>query len=622
MALICVAAAYNLSAQAQNPYWPAGGWKLWATDETTVADAAMKIPGQVGQMATTALTSRHYPDDTAVSGKFLNYRAAEYGGRKYAGFWDDVYFSVDGNADGTPHSYMAGGYWITGNINSTGFNANSWLKGYKGNIQSDPGIDKFGVNWTSQSTTMMGHDIANSGTDYQYGTLGVEKSWYFKNCLRAGPAHISFTEKIIDTMDDSYQALVPSYFDSVGSSGSEVHGLLKMMIAGGYLPIAMKPELKRHGIYIATMLYIWKASLPYDAPYDSELRHRVAYSTNGDSYIATGSTHYNDYWHMYNEIDHMANMVAMAKTMTVAPPITLIKEVAVLSGTKTYFNKTAALIQQAAGQQGMVRVSLNDSYDIASRPLTFRAKLLYGNPATVITEESPGNYLIIVPSSTTLPKGRTTIIFIANNGVYDSNPAVLNFYRTDGAANKRPVFTWAKEAIVYPGHMASFELKATDPEGFPCVFYKRTQDPGTITGNIYTLDTTGLAIGSYPIPILFSDSTSGTAGTDITITVSTAVPAAVDELAQVKAYPNPVNISTGTTAKIIGLTGNCIVEIFDGNGTKVKELKEAEQLFPNAGRVDWDGKNENGDIVGRGMYMFVVKSALGNKKTGKIALLK
>ena len=108
----------------------------------------------------------------------------------------------------------------------------------------------------------------------------------------------------------------------------------------------------------------------------------------------------------------------------------------------------------------------------------------------------------------------------------------------------------------------------------------------------------------------------------VTVMPPPPVAGAADELAQVKTYPNPINLTLGGTSKISGLTGNCVVEIFDGEGVKVRELKEAEQLIPNTGYVEWNGKNEAGDIVGAGVYMYVVRSPAGNRKVGKIAVLK
>ena len=47
--------------------------------------------------------------------------------------------------------------------------------------------DKFGVNWTSQSTTLMGDYIASGASTWfgsAYNPLTLEKDWYFKNCLK------------------------------------------------------------------------------------------------------------------------------------------------------------------------------------------------------------------------------------------------------------------------------------------------------------------------------------------------------------------------------------------------------------------------------------------------------
>ena len=41
-------------------------------------------------------------------------------------------------------------------------------------------VDTFGVNFTSQSTTGMGHDIANNGP----AVGAIERQMYFANCLR------------------------------------------------------------------------------------------------------------------------------------------------------------------------------------------------------------------------------------------------------------------------------------------------------------------------------------------------------------------------------------------------------------------------------------------------------
>jgi PKD repeat protein len=286
------------------------------------------------------------------------------------------------------------------------------------------------------------------------------------------------------------------------------------------LPKELKPELKRHGIYIATMLYIWKASLPYDVPYESEVRHRVCWASNGGYVIGIANRPYN----LYLDSLHMSNMVAMAKNMTVAPPIALLKKVSVSGGTEVYFNKTAALIHQASNQQVQVSVNVLDSYDIADRALTYKWTVLYGNKNSTVVDQGSGNYLITVPSDTNLPAGRTTIILTVNNGIYDSNPAAVNIYRPDGAVNKRPLISGISNKTIFPGDTVTFNLTGTDPEGFPCVFYKRTQDPGILAGNLYTWTTTsGTTPGVYSVGIICSDGTTGINSTEAAITVANTI---------------------------------------------------------------------------------------------------
>ena len=509
-----------------NPYYTSPTWKLWDTDSSSVTDAALIAPGQVGTMSAVTSSNHLYPDDIITPGKFLEYRTTDWSGRKYAGFWDDVYFSVDGNntTPQTPHSFINGGY-LSSKLNAIWFGDGKWLMGYKGNIQNNPGIDQFGVNWTSQSTTKMGENIAAGNWNWAgspYGPNSIEKDWYFKNCLRAGPAHDSYFENDFYQMYDLYQAIVPCYYNSLGSSGTETNALLKMLVAGGYLPKDLKPELKRNGIYTATMLYIWKACLPYDVPYDNELKHRVCYTSVGDYVVAVNTS--NRAFHLYYDSLHMAAMVNMAKNMTVAPPVALLNKISVTGGTEKYFNKTAALIHQAVGETIIIQVSTADCYDIAGTPLTKRWKLLNGNPGTTITG-SGDTYTITVPYDPKLPKGRTTIMLVANNGSYDSNPAFINVYRPDGAVNLRPLISGATDTVVFPGGTVTLNLVGTDPEGYPCTFYKRTEDPGIISGNQYIWSNatkTGTK-ADYQVAILCSDGTTGTNSKFVNISVADVI---------------------------------------------------------------------------------------------------
>ncbi|MBI5547474.1 MAG: PKD domain-containing protein [Deltaproteobacteria bacterium] len=505
------------AAKAQpikNPYYSAPAWKLWYQDQAPVTSGAVTLTPP-------ATADRRYPDDIDPlhPEKFLVVRTADYAGRKYAGYWDDVYFSVDQNSGSpTPHSWMPS-TWSGADGNSVNL-ARAFMTGYD-IVNQDPGIKTFGINFTSQSTTMMGSNIANQAGLGDYAVGGIEKNWYFANCLRAGPATTdSYIDNRLTTMFDTYKALAPCYYNSCGQSSSEVRALTKMLIAGGFLPIATKQELKRNGAYIAALLYLWKAALPFEVPYDNELRHRVAYASSGD----TVAYLLNRPFHLYDDTAHLRNMVTMAKGMTVAPPMAILSKRSVSGGTETYFYKTTALIQQPAGQSVQIRVSTAESYDLQGLPLTFRWKLLYGNPATTIVQEDASTYLITVPWDAALPKGRTTILLVANNGVYDSNPAAVNVYRDTGANNSRPTLSGLEDRTILPGETVTYTISSSDPDGFPTALYRRSGEVGTLTGGTLSWASPATSPdGTYPMAVISADGTTGYNSAQATVTVSSTL---------------------------------------------------------------------------------------------------
>lgn len=445
------------------------------------------------------LDKRIYPDDADTvkyPGRFLAYRDKDWPKRKYAGIWDDVYSNRDNG-----HSYIKAGWSGEGGNFVKIKDSIIHLKG--GNLHA------LGVNFTSQSTTGMGHDIAN---DEKRMTM-LEKFFYFTNILMSGPAHISYMDRTIRGSTDHYQALVPIYYNAIGSSGSETMALTKMVIAGGYLPRELKPLLKLNGLYTSAILYLWKAALPYKAPYDHELRHRPAYNSKGDhsDYKGGNQTEVDQFYHNYDDTAHMRNMVNLAKRMTVAPPIALLKTIEVTGGRTVYSLKTTLLVQQRQFKTVRLRVSTEESFDLQGLPLTFRWKVLYGNKNTRIRREGDSSvYTITVPFNAKLPKGRTSILLIANNGKFDGNPAVINVYRAGGAENLRPSLSGLKDETILPGETVRFDLVSIDPEGFPVTFYQWAGEVGSLDGNTFTWKCpAGHPDGAEHVTIIASDGTAG-----------------------------------------------------------------------------------------------------------------
>ncbi len=498
---VCFCAAVSVGAGAgeiKNPYHKTTLWKLWAEDETPVSLRGVTVKP-------VPKDKRLYPDDADTSKNsklILSYRDADWPGRKYAGFWDDVYASHDRR-----HSYVKP-KWDDANGNSvSGIRERAIC--FVGGRHRDQ-MKAAGVNFTSQSTAGMGHDLANK-SDRMFE---LERDFYFANVMRAGPAHASFLAIHTTKARDYYEALVPSFYNSMGSSGSETMAIAKMMIAGGYLPKEVKLNLKRHGIYPAACLYIWKASLPYDAPYDHELRHRVAYNSKGDhsDYVAATQSEVNHYYHNYDDPTHMRNMVNLAKSMKVAPPMAIFGETKVEGGKKIYTMRTSILVHQGAGETVKLSVNTGDSYDIQSLPLKLRWKGICGNQKTTIDDKGDGIYEITVPHDAKLPKGRTSILLIANNGAFDSNPAIVNVFRTSGHDNLRPSLTGLADRTILPGERVVYDIQTADPEGFPVKLYRWTGEVGSLSGGRFTWNCPAdQADGDYPVSIIASDCTSGSA---------------------------------------------------------------------------------------------------------------
>jgi len=326
--LLSVLLASSVYAQAKqprkikNPYFKETSWKVWRDDPSPVQGVtSMKREGKKRVPIEITLSAppkekRSYPVwPPKPGGPLVQYRMAAEADPRFSGYWDDVYSS-----------------W-------------SWLHGYvrprwRGADKSSVTIrDQFphfvdlkkremtrcGVNFIHQSTTGMAHTITNA---YSTRMTVTYERLYFADLLVCSPSHLSFTDQNPVQSQDLYITHSPTLFNSLGSSNSETMAITKMMLVGGYLPPRTKLLLKRSGLYPAAMLYLWKASLPYDVPYASELRHRVSYKSVGnrktypERYTAAGIDK-GDLclpFHQYDDLEHMRRMIDLARSMDVAMP--------------------------------------------------------------------------------------------------------------------------------------------------------------------------------------------------------------------------------------------------------------------------------------------------------------
>lgn len=556
------------STQIKNPFHKTAKWKLWRIDPRPVTIGATTLsPPPTG--------SRRYPVDLETQGgdkEFLAFRGSDWQGHRYAGMWDDVYASFDSR-----HSYIPA-LWHDESGNEVQLRGQHMHLIY--GFSRDPRrLWALGLNFTSQSTSGMGHNLTDSFEDID----NLERNFCFANILRAGPAHISYRDETLVGALDQYDAIMPCFFNSIGSSGSEVNALAKMLIVGAHFPAKTKLTLKRHGLYIPTLLYLWKAGLPYDVPYTNELRHRVVYASSGNSSdrLLDVRAPLNQSYHRYNETAHLRNMVNMAKAMDIAPPIALLTKREILGGIEKSVNRTTIRVHQKLGKSTRLRISAADSFDLQGYPLTYQWSVLYENtPAKIKVLDDGREALITVPFDPKLPKGRTVILLTVNNGYYDSNPATINIYRPFGADNQRPSLTGLSDRTVLAGESIRFNITSHDPEGFSSTLYRWSNEVGSLDGNQFTWTTPDVpSLIQKHIHVIATDGTSAYNSGQATLTVTPTLAVLQADRSEGKA-PLKVRFSAGQSRD---KAGNVLAYAWDFDDGHTAAGPEIMHTFTNPG---------------------------------------
>ncbi|GIX05738.1 MAG: hypothetical protein KatS3mg115_0141 [Candidatus Poribacteria bacterium] len=87
-------------------------------------------------------------------------------------------------------------------------------------------------------------------------------------------------------------------------------------------------------------------------------------------------------------------------------------------------------------------------------------------------------------------------------------------------------------------------------------------------------------------------------------------------LDQVVVYPNPFRIQQDGVVIFRNLTREARIEIFTLDGRRVK------RILPNgSGSATWDGRNENGDPVASGLYLFLIVAPT-DRRTGQLFVVR
>jgi hypothetical protein len=102
------------------------------------------------------------------------------------------------------------------------------------------------------------------------------------------------------------------------------------------------------------------------------------------------------------------------------------------------------------------------------------------------------------------------------------------------------------------------------------------------------------------------------------LAVSAAVAPVSADLSQLKIFPNPFRASRGDNkVTFANLSGGGTIKIFNVAGHEVFE-KSFDASVTN---FDWNVKNNNGDDVASGVYIYFIDSG-GDTRHGKLGILR
>lgn len=91
----------------------------------------------------------------------------------------------------------------------------------------------------------------------------------------------------------------------------------------------------------------------------------------------------------------------------------------------------------------------------------------------------------------------------------------------------------------------------------------------------------------------------------------------VVDLSNIIVYPNPFKPHLGHTGIYFkGLTEKTTIKIYNIAGELVRKIENVD------GETTWDARNNSGNKVASGVYIYLITNDKGNKRTGKLAVIK
>ena len=261
------------------------------------------------------------------------------------------------------------------------------------------------------------------------GPQSLFRIFYEQNFLYAAPAVNSFTPD-----KDAFTFLSPFYLHSVGASGTDSKLLKPLVLASAAMPPALKTRILRGGLFVPTMMYLFKSAIAGDIK--SPDAHLPAYTLPEES--ETGHE---------GPSPFLDALIDSAHGLTHAPPVCRMKTVPVPPSSSDgkeerqaeYLEDNVYAFSSALrqGEALELQVDLRPSWTDEGRRITeYYAAVLRGE-ATI--EPIAGDHSRLKVKVPWELRGkdrdfRTDILLLVNDGTYYSAPAyisVRHFHRLD-----------------------------------------------------------------------------------------------------------------------------------------------------------------------------------------------
>ena len=172
-----------------------------------------------------------------------------------------------------------------------------------------------------------------------------------------------------------------------------------------------------------------------------------------------------------------------------------------------------------------------------------------------------------------------------------------------GGSDPASYFSW----VFTPQAQTGQSVKGAGASGQAPAAAFSTQSPSASLAGV------SLGQGLYLVTVTVTDNngvTSQPAQAYVTLVAT--------DLSGVKVFPNPWRSDkhAGKSMTFANLTVNTTVKIFTVSGHHVKTLPTSSTL------ITWDLTNDSGDKVASGLYVYLITTDSGQKKTGQIGVIK